>query len=256
MSTTEENQNETSTETGTSSAESTQTSETQTTDQSSQGTTQEGQSSSTLADALKEDTDESGQSNEQGTDEQSAAASSGEEDTSSTGDAADTSEQTQTSEGYEIEVAPDSPISDDDLDQIVKMAEENNWTKEQADAAIKQYEDYYNRGVEKASEPWNQYYSEQQQRFDKDPEFNGDNKAKTFMRIRAAVTKFAGEDMIKQLSRPEIGNNYELAKFLAKIGAQLEGDSPELFGKGASGAETTDDPETARMKSMYPGFFK
>jgi len=249
-----ENQNQPS-PTGTSSATSsaTETSQSQDTTQTNQtsgeATTTEAQSSSPIADAI--------------------SGSSGEGDSSSAADPASDSAPPADSntgndnpdntsnvpEPYELELADDSPLSDEDFDKIVKLAEENGWTKEQAQSQIKQYEEFYKNGINAANAPRLQYYQAQKDFFDKDPDFQGDNKPQTFMRIKKAAETFGGPELIAELNKPEVGNNYQLAKFLAKIGAQLEGDSPSSFGKPSSG-DSSGNAETDSLKRLYPSFFK
>lgn len=246
-----ENQNQPS-QTGTSSATSSANSNsqspdtTQTTPTSGEATTTAAQSSSPIADAIS------------GSGADSPPADSSQTDAPPPADAppadATATDAPPAMEPYELVLADESPLSDEDFDKIVKMAEENGWTKEQAESNIKQYEEFYKNGINAANAPRLQYYQAQKDFFDKDPDFQGDNKPQTFMRIKKAAETFGGADLIAELNKPEVGNNYQLAKFLAKIGAQLEGDSPSSFGKpaGQDASKNEEDP----LRRMYPSFFK
>lgn len=162
---------------------------------------------------------------------------------------------------YEITLSETSPLSDEDLDEIVKLAEENEWTQEQAEAAIKERETYYQRGSEAANRPRIEYYQTQKESFDKDPEFNGEKKVATYQSIAKAVDVFGSDELKAQLSRPEIGHNYALAKFLKSLGDEITkvqngGDGSILLGKGSAGGGESVSEDQQALRNMYPDFWQ
>lgn len=246
----------------------------QVTETSSQETTSTENSTATTDTTTEETTnsapqDSAGQSSEGNPIADALKESDGQEppktEGSGEGDPEGNSEDSQegdgaTSEPYEISVDDDSMLTDEDLDEIARLAEEGNWTKERAEAAIAEREGYYSKGAEIANRPRVEYYNEQVAHFNKDPDFNGDKKKETYASISRAVQTFGDKDMIEQLSRPEIGHNYQLAKFLKRIGdevfrVQQGGDPTILLGKGSGGGGKTLTDDEQMLRNLYPDMF-
>jgi hypothetical protein len=236
--------------TGTSSPEQTPT--TNTTNQETTGAqTTEGQSSNPIADAMATEVPNGQGDTSNNVDDanNNPPADNGAVDNPD-GDKGDAP-----TEGYELELSEDSPLSDEDFDAIVAEANEFKLTKEQAESRIKQAESLYTKGQQDAYKPRMEYYKNQVDLFNKDPDFNGDNKAAAYLSIKKAVDKFGDPELLAQLSSPEIGNNYALAKFLKKIGDSVGVDNPAHQGKGVAGAPAEIDPYQQSLRNLYPDFF-
>jgi len=218
----------------------------QTTSEQEGSTSTEPTLSNPIADAIKGKGDEDTTATTEG-DEDPAVTTKGDEDPAATA--------TEEPESYDITVADNSPLSDEDLDHIATLAGEKGWTKEQADEMVGIYEESYKRGMVAANSPRLKYYEDQKNFFDKDPAFNGENKDASFLAIKTVVDKFGDDEMVKQLSSPEIGNNYALAKLLKSIGESLMGDNPSSAGKGSSTPVSNDSEYTQSLKNLYPQYF-
>jgi hypothetical protein len=240
---------------------------TQDTNQNSQDTTTQASSSESnpINDALNTEGEDNGNRNSDGEKSGNSAADVNNDSADSNGARGEGSNSgsdntnddgtDSTDSAYEIEFDESSPLTDDQIDKIVAMAEENKWSKDQAEQYVKGVEEHYSAGVEAANKPRVEYYNEQKSLFDKDPAFTGENKEATYLSIKKAVKAFGDEDLGKQLSRPEVGNNYALAKFLAKVGSAMENgfETPEGRGNGNEG--NGDNDHTKMLKNLYPAMF-
>jgi hypothetical protein len=155
---------------------------------------------------------------------------------------------------YELVFAEDSPLTDEQIDAIANLASEKGWSKDQAEEYAKSVEDFYKQGIEHSNKPRMEYYQNEIKKFDNDPEFNGDKKVETYSHIAKAAKKFGTPELLQELSKPEIGNNYELAKFLSKIGKMMDGDGPPVGSPGDGGEKLS--PEDAKLRRMYPSLFE
>lgn len=159
-------------------------------------------------------------------------------------------------EGYELEIADDSPLTEEDLDAIVEQASRYKLSKEDAEKLIKQKEDAYKRGVEKIQSEYQAKIDAQRKEIMADPMFKDDDTSKqSFASISRAIETFGDEDMVKMVKSAEYGNNVVLARFLKRLGDALAPDEKSMTGgKGSAGAAQVDGNEA--LKSLYPDFFK
>jgi hypothetical protein len=156
---------------------------------------------------------------------------------------------------YDLELPPDSILTKEDLDEIVKIAESEGLNKFKAEKLIKEREELLKKGMSKAELKIQEKYKSEQKELMSHPDFIGDKKVKSFESIRRAVETFGDENLIKALNRPDIGNNLALALFLKKIGDMIASDSIEGKGEPAGGGNSSQDKEAVYAK-LYPDFFK
>lgn len=156
-------------------------------------------------------------------------------------------------EGYEITLEENSPLTQEDLDAIAAEASTRGLTEEQAGELIKLRESMFSRGDEFAKQAELTRQKTAAEEFNKDLDFVGDKKAESFASIHRAAKAFGGEDLMKALNDPYVGNNLPLAKFLKKIGDALKAD--DVNGKGTFGKKTPENSQVQTLKNMYPEHF-
>jgi len=159
---------------------------------------------------------------------------------------------TNESEEYEIELSDDSPLSEEDLNEIAAEASRLNLSKEDAQKLLALKESTYKKALTIAEQKQLEKINTAKKEILSHPDFTGDNKIKTFESINRVVEKFGDENLVKALNTPEIGNNLAIALFLKKIGDLIAPDSFE--GKGALSAQN--DSKEAVLKTLYPSFYK
>ena len=157
-------------------------------------------------------------------------------------------------EGYELELEDDSPLSQEDLDAIATEAAEKGYTKEQADAIVKQQESLVSKGIKVQLDAHNALIAANTAELNADINFVGDKREESFASIKRATDAFGSPELNKVLNDPLTGNSLALAKFLKSIGDAMGDDNIE--GKGAIPKPPAENPETSKMKTMYPNFFK
>lgn len=153
-------------------------------------------------------------------------------------------------EEYELEIADDSPLSEEELNAIATQAGELGLSKAQAEALIRAREETY-----KVSKQ-----SFEQQLKDKDiankkalfemPEFQPEKLEETFATISKVVNTFGDAQTIELLKGPA-GNDPRLAKFLLAIGNSMKSDT--FNGKGAG---PTPVKEKSLLETLYPSFYE
>lgn len=153
---------------------------------------------------------------------------------------------------YEITLADNSPLTDEDLNDIVKIAETRRLTKEETEELVKNKEAVYHRGVSSTIAKGQEYLKKQQEAYLADPLFSTpEAMEKSNARIDAVVAKF-GPGLKKTLQGP-LGNDIELARFLHNLGSTMEQD--EIRGKGQGPGITPQNTEEALARQQYPEHF-
>jgi len=154
-------------------------------------------------------------------------------------------------EEYDLELADNSPLSQEDLDAIVKHAEQYGLSKEETQALIKSKEDLYARGKSDFENKFNVENNRNREELLKMPEFQGEKMQESFASIGGAVAAFGDAELINFLKGPA-GNNPALARFMLKIGNSMKSDT--FNGKGKVPNSTEEKPDV--LKTMYPDFYK
>lgn len=162
-----------------------------------------------------------------------------------------------TEDGFEITLAPDSPLSDADLDDIFALAEKKNLDKDETMALVKNKEDFYNRGRDTVMTQANQVLKAQVDAYNADPLFSTPaartaNEAK----IDAALAKFGGNGFKEKFLTSHLKNDLELAKFIHAIGEVMEGDEIRMTGIAHRAPTQVEDTRESRLMANYPEHFK
>lgn len=160
-------------------------------------------------------------------------------------------------EGYDLELAAESPLTQEDLDEIAAEASRLNLKKEDALKLITMREATYTKAVNAHKTTLEAEQNKAVQAFQSDPDFSGDNGKKSWESVGRVIEAFGNDDVKAILSQPTHGNNIHLARMLKKIGEHMAPDTIHNNAGGPRvGAPQQDDPETARLKRMYPSHFE
>lgn len=155
---------------------------------------------------------------------------------------------------YEIEVADDSPLSQEDVEEIAKEAERLGLSKEDAQKLVTIREGDYKRGQKAGEDVYTARFQQQRTELLAAPEFATPDKAKeSFASIARATKTFGDADLLKALNSPEVGNNLAVARFLKKIGDLIK---PDPITGGISiiidGKAKEKSPEERWYPDMFP----
>lgn len=139
-------------------------------------------------------------------------------------------------EPYDLDIADDSPLTDEEFDAIAGFASANRLSKDQAEALVKFKEESFAAGKKSYETERAENIKKQTEELFKDPDFSGANRAKSYQEIKTAVKALGDDNLIEALKVPEIGSNVHLAKFLKRIGSMVGDDSTIAKGSGAGSA--------------------
>jgi len=160
-------------------------------------------------------------------------------------------------EEYDLELSADSPLSEEDLDNVAKIAEDRGLTKEQATNLLKNMEKAYSTGAAKALETSRLENAEMKKQLISDPLFNSKEKiVESLGKINNVLVKFGGEnraELIKLFKGPA-GNNLHLAKLLISI-ANAGADDTVITPKNP-GNTIVESDRTKQLRETYPSFFE
>jgi hypothetical protein len=161
-----------------------------------------------------------------------------------------------TEEEYELELSENSPLTEADLDSIVKIAEEKNLTKDQATEFLKNVEKARLDGANIAQAASKAESIKQKNELLADPLFSTpEKKMESLQKINTVISKFGGEhraEIVKLLQGPA-GNNKALANMLISIADAGKEDTivPPKRGGDAPVSEAN-----SHLKTLYPAFFE
>ena len=157
---------------------------------------------------------------------------------------------------YELSLSEDSPLSDEQLDDLIAVANEHNLSESQAKQLVAKYEEAFLKGTETVVSRFKEENQKQRDMLLADEAFSTQEKARESLdKISNVINHFAGDfknDLITLLKGPA-GNSLPLAKFILNI---AEAGGNDTFFKGEADVP---DPKTERtnlMKEWYPEHFK
>ena len=161
-------------------------------------------------------------------------------------------ETQQVAEDYDIEVDEDSPLTDEDINDIVSIAEDKGLTKEQAQKLINQKESIYKRGMEAKLNEAKGILAKLEKQVKSDPLFaTPEAVADSFALIDLVVNKF-GNESLKAKTRDYLKRDIDVLKFLHRVGSVLREDTV----RGSNTVSRVEDnSEGVTLKSQYPEFF-
>lgn len=154
---------------------------------------------------------------------------------------------------YELELADDSLVPDEEFEALAAEAKEKGLTKEEAEARLKLLDSAYKNAKDTFVK------SEGKRLMDEllsDPDFNTPEKQKEAKaNIDRVYAAYKDPDFMKFVKgNPMVGNNKHFVKFLAKLGASL---APEGAPKGDGSTPATPPKQTgeATYQDLYPSMF-
>lgn len=157
-------------------------------------------------------------------------------------------------EEYEIEVAEDSPLTDEEIDWVAEQAQKYGLTKDEAQALVQKKESAYKRGREDFQAAYAAQVLKERDELLKMPEFAPERRQSTLEGIRQLAEKFGGEgggEKFKAFLKSPAGNNPALAKFLVNLSNAMKSDT--IVGKGHVEGH---QKEVSVLEKMYPDFYK
>jgi hypothetical protein len=163
-------------------------------------------------------------------------------------------------EEYELELAEDSPLSEEDLNEIASEAARLSLSKDDAIKLISLKEKAYKNGTEKVKAEYQAKLDQARKTIQADPMFATPEEAKkTFASMTRAIETFGDLDMVELVKSPEFGNNVVIARFLKKLGDALgpaDANQTEMQGGNGAASNATAEEDNASLKALYPSFFK
>lgn len=161
-------------------------------------------------------------------------------------------------EGYEIEVDEFSPLTDGDIEEVVKYAEENGLTKEQAQAEIKRRESYLERGMTAKEREATKIVNQWQEEVRRDPLFaTREIEAETNANVEMALNKI-GSPELKQRFDSFYKHDIHFIRMMDKIGRAYmppkhSGQLMNTMGEMDRAAQETPEAEARRK---YPEMYR
>ena len=129
-----------------------------------------------------------------------------------------------------LELGEHSPLTEEHVEGLVEFAVANNLTPEVAQAILGRDEA---RAI-KADETWAATVEGWEQEFRADKDFGGKNLDASVANARAAMAKFGPPGWIQSLNESGFGNNPELLRFAASVGAKMSEADKMVNGNSAS----------------------
>lgn len=158
-------------------------------------------------------------------------------------------------EGYDLELSDDSPLTEEDLNEIAEEAGRLSLNKEDAQKLIAMKEKGYANGKTQVETAYQAKLVAAHKEIASDPMFQGEQKVKSFESMSRAIETFGDDDLVALVKSPEFGNNVVLARFLKRLGDALAPDTDSLTG-GKGSAGKPEESHSNGLKQMYPSFFK
>lgn len=152
-------------------------------------------------------------------------------------------------EEYELVIAEDSSLSDEDLEEIADFAEKHNLSQEDAQRLLQSRDDSYQAAVKKIDGDRLAAQTEKRNKLMNDPEFGGANFQQN-LKVMAQPVQAFGDADLAALMRSDLGNEPAFARFLFKLGKAMESDG---FHGNSEGANPVQEDT---LKTMYPDFYK
>jgi len=158
---------------------------------------------------------------------------------------------------YEIEVDDNSPLTDEDVSDVVKMAEAKGMTKEEAQAEIARRESFLKRGETASEYRANKQLEAYEKEVSAHPLFATNEIKKESMRsVDEALNRFF-DPSFKERFELYYKRDVHLLTALHRLGKPFVADTMEGHPTGAISAELNSEAaqEESRLKRLYPDQF-
>jgi hypothetical protein len=159
-----------------------------------------------------------------------------------------------TEEGYELELAEDSPLSDEQFDAIVEYASKYNMSKDDAAALLKREEDLIKGAKTSAEAVYQQKIQGMKTEMFSHPLFKDEaTRKESYAHIARAVQVFGNAKVVEKLKDPENGYDLDIALVLYEAGKALGPDTsaPPVSNGSTGPSERVENTERARNRRMY-----
>lgn len=132
----------------------------------------------------------------------------------------DKAEEAQTE--FELKMPEETLLSDEAKDEIVSIAKEQGFSKEQAQKILDLQSEIASEVSDQINQEFNDQVTAWGEEIKADKEVGGENLTKSVELAKRAVIAFAGEDFLAELDQTGYANHPRLFKMLTKIGQELE----------------------------------
>ncbi len=163
----------------------------------------------------------------------------------------------QEPQGYEIELAENSPLTEAEVQAVVAYAEKYQLSKEDAQAIIESQEASYTRAQAEVNSHYTAQTEQRRTQLNSHPDFSGDKAAESWESVNIAVQAFGTPELVAALKDPnKHGYDLSVALMLKNIGDQLK---PETVPAGKSVAlpafKQAENEADAKARRLYPDLF-
>lgn len=130
-----------------------------------------------------------------------------------------------------LTLGEDSPLTEEHVEGIIEFAVANDLSPEAAQAILSRDE----ARAAAADDTWNATVERWETDFRADKEFGGKNLDRSVANARAAMAKFGPPGFIEALNASGFGNNPDLLRFAANVGARMAETDKIINGSAAPG---------------------
>jgi hypothetical protein len=148
-------------------------------------------------------------------------------------------------EKYELKAPEKSPLTPEAIKRVEEYAKANKLTQDEAQRELIRENDSVKRLQEGVNEAMKQQVDRWINEVKSDPEIGGENYTRTVQRAQLGVAKVGNAKLIDRLNKSGLGNDPELVRAFAKVGALFEDDKAVHAGNPVSAAQ----PDV--LKVMY-----
>ncbi|MBF31866.1 MAG: hypothetical protein Unbinned1322contig1000_59 [Prokaryotic dsDNA virus sp.] len=154
-------------------------------------------------------------------------------------------------EEFEITLAEDSILSEDQFNGIVDLVEKAGMNEEQAKAFITQQESLIKSGAQQVNEAHVAQAKANREALVTDPLYGGTEAGfNESLKVMSKPVEAFGDEQFNELLRSDIGNHPALGRFLFKLGKAME--SEGFHGKGGK----TEPVKKSIGETLYPTFYE
>lgn len=146
---------------------------------------------------------------------------------------------------YDLKLDEETLLSDDDIDAVRELAEANKLSNEAANEVLKMQNQAVLKYHESLIEQEETQIEKWADEIKNDTILGGDNLERTVNNSKAVLAKYGSDEFIEILRDTGYGNNPEVVRFLAKLGAEMEDDT--MIKPGAHGEK----PSTRTADLFY-----
>ena len=157
-------------------------------------------------------------------------------------------------EGFDLDIEDSSPLTEEEIDDIVAVVEAKKLTKEQAQQLVKRQEATYQRGSESKLNEAKKIVETMRAEVSKDERFSTQEKMIEAYGIMDTVVDKFGRPGLKDKIRKYLGNDADVLDFIHNVGKQYAEDT--FRGKDIIKKDLEVSSAEKAARSAYPEFFE